>query len=717
MKVKEETNNPKSTSTIKKSVFWELFCVFSLFAIGILFVIGRLFYVQIVNKDLYVKQGKRQQQSKDTIIPQRGNIYDRNGVLLASSIRYISIAVDPTLISDTIIKKLDTTIVRKNIDSVAVFLERYKGIPKNETIKKIKQVKNENIIKEKNKQRKKQYIFLAKRISADKENSFKNLKDVGIIIETEYIRHYNYSSVAAQILGHTNDKKEGIEKQYDSILSGVSGYRYVYKDAKGTKRPALDLPTISPIDGANLYLTIDINLQEIVEFELARGVRSAAAESGTIIAMDPETGEILACASYPSYNPNDPSAYNPEAARIRSITDVFEPGSTFKAITAAAGFEEKIITKMSDMFYGYHGLYQQNTYSITDGKAFGMASFYDAFVHSSNIILADIAVKTKRNVFMKYIRDFGFGSETGIDLPGEIRGAYPDPKNVKDVDLRYLGHGYQISITPIQLVNAYSAIANNGNLLQPYIVKKIVDKDKIVMEKNKKIIRNVIKSHSTATNLKILLTGAVKEGTGTKAFIKNFKIAGKTGTAQKYKDGTYQNKKYIGSFIGFYPADKPKICMLIMIDEPQGNYYGGTIAAPIFKNIALRHAGINSDIIDDYGNKTTSLVYVPRLEGLRYETSNMLLSSLGITLTSDYKKGIIASQNPYADARIKKENDIKVYPVDLSNSTLPKVIGLPTRNAISILHSNGYKVKVSGTGKVFAQDWNQNEKICYIKCR
>ena len=730
--MKEETdNNSKPASTIKKTTFWELFCVFGGLAVVLVIIIVRLFYVQVINKDVYVARAEKQQRSVDTIIPQRGNIYDRNGVLLASSIKYISIAVDPTIIKDSVIKNttvngLEKKVTIKVIDSVAVLLEKYKGIPKNETIKKIKQVQKENSKKERNKV---QYIHLANRIPSDKEISFKELKDRGIIIGTEYIRHYNYSNIASQILGHTDANslgKGGIELQYDSILRGIAGHRYVYKDAKGTKRHALNLPEVFPVDGADLYLSIDINLQEIVEYELARGVINAAAKSGTVIALDPETGEVLSCASYPSYNPNNPSAYNPDAARIRSITDAFEPGSTFKAMTATAGIEEKV-TRLSDRFNGFKGLYQQTEYSIRDEYPLEVTSFYNAFVHSSNIILSELAVRTKKNVFLKYIRDFGFGAETRIDLPGEIRGSVPKLDSINNTDLRYLGHGYQIATTPIQLVAAYSAIANDGHLLQPYIVKKIVDKDKIILNRDKQIIRKVMSSN-TAADLKTLLTGAVKEGTGTKAYIEDLKIAGKTGTAQKLKAGTYKSNKYIGSFIGFYPADKPKICMLVMIDEPEGNYYGGSIAAPIFRNIALRYTGINSDIINNYVSKPKNgLIYVPQLEGLQYEIGQKILTSLGlnpvIEVPDPEKNSIIVQQNPYPGARIRKGSDVKINletPSNVQNPNLPKVVGLPLRNAISVLHTNGYKANISGSGKVYAQEWKSNEKkeqICYLLCK
>jgi len=242
-------------------------------------------------------------------------------------------------------------------------------------------------------------------------------------------------------------------------------------------------------------------------------------------------------------------------------------------------------------------------------------------------------------------------------------------------------------------------------------------------------------SPNTATNLKNLLIGVVEEekGTGRRAFIKNLKIAGKTGTTKKLKDKKYEGSdKYIGSFIGFFPADKPKICMLVMIDEPSlYNYYGGSVATPIFKNIALRYSAINTNIINDYVNKDiTDLVLVPQLKGMKYETAQAVLTPLGLTLTIDTDKTnsnkencIIINQNPYPAARIKKGSSIKVNLEELNtapNIKRPNVIGMPLRSAISVLHINGYKANVSGSGKVYAQEWKLNEKkehICYLKCK
>ena len=749
--MKNQSKDKENTKTnIKKITFWEMFFVFGILTLCLLFIIGRLFYVQVINNDKYVELAKQQQQYKEKVIPQRGNIYDRNGMLLASSIKYITIAVDPTVIKDTTIIKekiikdttingkivKDTTIrnkVIKNIDSLAILLEKYKDIPRNETINKIRKIQKENIGKEKNKQN--QYVNLARRITSDKAGSFQFLKKRGILIETEYRRHYNYSNVAAQILGYVNNEsigKDGIERQYDAILRGVPGDRYVYIDANKNIRPALDLPTTPPIEGKNLYLTIDINLQEIIEYELAKGVREASAKAGTIIALNPETGEVLACASYPNYNPNNPSEYTPEAARIRSVTDVFEPGSTFKAITASAGLEEKTV-RLTDLFNGYQGLYKRATYSIKDDNPLGMTTFYNAFTQSSNIILGELAVITKKNPFMNYIQNFGFASETGIDLPGEVRGFFPKSDSVNNDVLRFLGHGYGGAVTAIQLATAYSAIANGGSLIKPYIVKKITDKDNIVIEeikKEKRLVRKVI-SQNTATDLKNLLIGVVEEekGTGKNARINNLKIAGKTGTTKKLKDNKYEGSDlYIASFAGFYPADKPKVCMYVMIDEPAYNYYGGSVAAPIFKKIALRYSSINPNIISDYVNTSiTDLVLVPQLKGMKYEAAKTILASLGLKIEPDKinnkENTTITNQNPYPAAKIKKGSSVKVNTEELHiapNTNKPNVKGLPLRSAISILHVNGYKSHVTGSGKVYEQVWKLNEKkehICYLKCR
>jgi cell division protein FtsI (penicillin-binding protein 3) len=491
------------------------------------------------------------------------------------------------------------------------------------------------------------------------------------------------------------------------------------------------MPTIDPINGSDIYLTIDIELQKIVEFELMQGVKNADATSGTVIAIKPESGEILACASYPTYNPNIPSTYTSDNMRIRAVTDAYEPGSTFKAITASAALSEDAV-KPTDLFNGFNGSFVQTNYTIKDEHPLGLATFADAFKYSSNIILSQVALKIPEHSFYKYIRDFGFGLKTGIDLPGEVSGK--TPKGIlRSVDKRFLGYGYGIMVTPVQLTTAYSAIANDGKLMKPYVMQKIVNADKSETKQKPQSIRNVI-TESTAETMTTLLTSVVQNGTGTKAFIPDLKIAGKTGTAQLLISGKYSTSNHIASFIGYYPADNPQICMLVLIDKPKSNYYGGSVAAPIFKSIALRWASIspnildaktsNTNVIEMVGNRpNTSLVYVPELKGSSIDDAENILTSIGLIAKYGSREGIVMSQYPEAGKRIKVGSTISLNVANKTSDTplpSPNVVGLSLRQAIAVLHNAGYKAQVKGSGIVQEQYWEKNaknEKVCVLICK
>lgn len=723
---KDNTTNPNKFY-VREKKFWKFWVVMMLLTFGLIVVVGRLLYIQIINSEKYLELAKNQQQTKQKIIPQRGNIYDRNGNLLASTIKSVSIAVDPTEL--------------KNKDSLATLIERDIGIKRDVVLEKINSSKG-------------QFLRLCRRVSPNKTFKIKELKengvrqekngrkikspDKGILLIDEPTRYYNYSSVAAQIIGCTNLENKGlsgIELGYDSLLCGKPGYMIMYRDAKQRLRPALNLPTIEPENGSNIYLTIDIELQKIVEFELMQGVMSSQGRSGTAIALDPNTGEVLACASYPGYNPNLPATYSSENMRIRAISDAYEPGSTFKAITAAAAVEEKIV-KPTDLFNGFNGVFVQSSYTLRDEHRLGIATFKEAFEYSSNIILSQVAMKIPDKSFYKYIRDFGFGLKTDLNVPGEITGKIPKFNAINPVDKRFIGFGYGIMTTPIQLVAAYSAIANKGKLMKPYIITKIEKDSKILREVKPQLVRNVV-SEGTSKTLTELLKGVVQNGTGKKAYIEGLEVAGKTGTAQLLISGSYSKSNHIASFIGYYPANNPKICMLVFVESPQLNFYGGSVAAPIFKNIALRWASISPNFLNKQNNNNDikkNIVYVPELKGISIDDAQAILADLGLKSKTDGNNGVIVSQFPRAGTKItqntavllkvnapKTENQNNVNTVNnaVPPTTTPNVVGLSLRRAISILHNAGFKANVKGSGMVKSQKWTFNDKkeyICILYC-
>lgn len=703
---KEPQSNEKDVNQVdvRKTKFWKFWVIMFALTLGLLVVIGRLLFIQIVNSDEYLELAAKQQQTKQEIISQRGNIYDRNGNLLASTIKSISIAVDPTEL--------------QNKDALAALIEKNIGISQKSILEKINSSKG-------------QFLRLCRRISPDKVDEIRALKDRGILLIDEPTRYYNYSSVGSQVIGCTNLENQGlsgIEMKLNSLLSGKSGYMIMYRDAKQRLRPALNLPMIEPENGADIYLTLDIELQKIVEFELMQGVLSSQATSGTIIALDPGTGEVLACASYPNYNPNLPATYSSEGMKIRAIVESYEPGSTFKAITAAAGIEEKLV-RPTDAFNGFNGVLEVSGVSIRDEHPLGITSFKQAFEHSSNIVMSQLALKIPDNKFYKYIRDFGFGLKTDIDLPGEISGRTPKFDLLAQMDKRFVGFGYGVMVTPIQLVSAYSAIANQGKLLKPYVISKVVKEGKIYKEYKPQFIRQAI-SEETAKILTDLLVGAVQNGTGTKAYIKDLQVAGKTGTTQMLVSGVYSKSNHLAFFVGFYPAAQPKICMLVCIEQPRG-FYGGSVSAPIFKNIALRWASISSKFLDEIHlvknpneDKTKKLVYVPELIGLSLDDAEVILNELNLKSSNENSTGIIISQFPKAGSRVPQKTSIilKVSRPNEMNeisSTLPNVKGLSLRRAISILHNAGFRARVIGNGTVSEQRWeiNNQEYVCVLICK
>lgn len=691
----------KENTHTRKKKFWKFWLLMAMINIGLLLVIARLFQVQIIEFDKYKDKARRQHESKITLSAQRGNIYDRNGKLLASTVKSYSIAADPT--------------VMQNREKVVSLLEKKLGISKSSIEDKIKSAKGS-------------FVWLVRGVSPDKISEINKLNDRGLIKIKEPKRHYYYGSAASQILGCTdidNRGLTGIELGWDSMLTGRSGYMMMYRDAMGRLRPSADLPIIPATNGYSLQLTLDIELQRIVEFELMQGVLNAQAESGTVVAIKPSSGEILAMATYPGFNPNSPSTFTSANMRNRAITDVYEPGSTFKLITAAAAIEEKITT-FDERFNGFNGELHFSHYVIRDVHPIGMATFREGMIHSSNIILSSVAAKIPDYKFYKYIRDFGFGISSGIDLPGEVPGRTQRAEQMNVSAKRFIGFGYGLLSTPLQVANAYAAIANNGIMMKPYAIKAIYDeKGELVREYKPEKIRRVV-SENTVKQLNEVLTDVVSKGTGSGARIEGLSIAGKTGTSQQLVEGTYSKADYNASFVGYFPADNPQICILVFLDKPKTSIYGGSTAAPIFKNIALRWVSLPSQsytLNSKNSSKTNDTIYVPNLNGLLIEDAGTILNNLGVRWTSNSQSGIVQSVFPKPGDKILRSTVIKIKSSGDSLATkpekLPSVVGLSVRRALTVLHSSGIKTRVKGSGKVIRQIWERNERneqICTLIC-
>ncbi|MCL5020983.1 MAG: penicillin-binding transpeptidase domain-containing protein, partial [Bacteroidetes bacterium] len=587
-------------------------------------------------------------------------------------------------------------------------------------------------------QTKAHFVWLARDLTPAQSGALQGFKMYGLIRLQEQRRMYPYSSSAGQILGFTNVDGRGaagIELEFDSILAGTNGYEIMQRDGLGRKMPSVSYPKVDPIPGCNIQLTLDMNIEQIVEQELAAGVKRTGAKAGTAVFMDPNTGEILAMATYPAFNPGNLGDYKPSDARDRAITDVYEPGSTFKIVTASAALEEGIV-KPDKVFFADNGNYTYFGNVISDFEPSGWITFKRAIEVSSNIVFSKVGRKVGSDKFYRYARDFGFGTPTGITLPGEVSGELPKPYQWSRVSLAYMSFGYGVLVTTLQMAQAYAAIANGGTLMQPYIVNKITAPDGEVVFQNEPMeIRRVV-TPDVAQTLTGLFVDVVKHGTGQNASVSSFVIAGKTGTARKLVDGKYSETYYHASFAGFFPVPDPQFAGYIMIDSPKRGYTGGACAAPIFKRIAERIYGImqrkntdftNGDVrmasntgsVDDsqsakaapatytaaFSTDNSGQVRVPDVSFLDYSSAAAILDEFGLrTLRSGRHGFIVLSEKPSAGTVVRKGSTIDLKVVDASQVTrMPNFKGTSVRNATSFLIAAGIPFHVVGSGKIVSQ--------------
>lgn len=559
---------------------WKLILVFISFLVSLVIVIVKLFIIQFIEAGKYQEIARNQHESTIFLRPERGNIYDRNGKILATNRISYSFAVDPTLINKP-----------ELIEQIAYLIDSTKGDIYQKLINKITTTK-------------KSFVWLIRGLDDSEASKFSNLNIPGLIKIVEPKRTYVYNEFASQLLGFTDVDSKGIagmELYLDSFLKGTSGKMTVLRDAIGRLRPIANLPVEFAKNGCSVELTIDIELQKIMDTELINGALKTGSSGAVAIAIVPETGEILAMSSYPSVNPNM-SINNPSDLRNKAITDIYEPGSTFKIVTAAAAIEEGLIQPES-IVNGYNGVFVNNDFKITDTHPFDKTTFSEAFRYSSNIVFANLAASIPDAKFYKYIRDFGFGHNLDFDSYGESEGLVKKINEFNTISKKFIGFGYGISVTPLQLLCSYSIIANSGKMMKPYVIKSIKNNSgDIIYEGKPQKIRQVV-SQKTSEILKKLLIGVVENGTGQYAQIPGLSIGGKTGTSQQFVEGSYSKTDYTASFVGFFPAESPKIAILVLLDKPSGNYYGGATAAPIFKNIVKGWLTLNPNILKGVQSK------------------------------------------------------------------------------------------------------------------
>lgn len=544
-----------------KSFKTRLFIVFSFFLIALGFFLFRLGFIQLFKSSKYLSLAQNQSRVVIEMPPARGQILDRNGRALALDVRLDSVfAVSREM---------------KHKEKVADTLSRVLGLNRAEVLQRLK--------------RDKLFVWIARKITDKQAAELRAAKITSLGFVKESQRVYPKGLTACHLVGFTdidNNGLEGIELNYNSFLKGVPGWRLAQKDAKQRELISKELGMVSPVDGYNIHLTIDEVIQALAEKELEATCKKHNAIGGSVIVMEPKTGDILAMAVYPRYDPNEAGKSKPEERRNRAITDLFEPGSVFKSFTLSAILENKAVG-LDEKFNCENGAWAVAGKVLHDHGKHGVMSFREIIEKSSNIGTVKCAMRLGADRFYKTVKAFGFGERTGIALAGEINGIVPNPKNWSRSSIINLPIGQGIAVTPIQLASAMNAIANNGVLMKPRIISLIDDPEgKPLKTFEPEQVRQVV-SKETSLQARSVLEGVVSRGTGKKAAVPGFKAAGKTGTAQKIlPNGTYSHDHFIASFVGFVPYDEPKLVISVSIDEPHPVYFGGEVAAPVFAKVA-----------------------------------------------------------------------------------------------------------------------------------
>jgi cell division protein FtsI/penicillin-binding protein 2 len=607
-----------------------------LLMVGTAVIIVRLFTIQILDSQRYAIRSRDQTQQRLILPAKRGNIYDRKGTLLASSMES-AISINPDIFPSGYSRPAATD------------------------------------------------------------------------------RVYPFGETGGPLLGYVGKDGYGlggVEFSFDKYLRGEDGWIILQKNGHNKRYRKIGLPFKEPRSGHDVYLTIDNNIQKIAQTVIRQTVHALKAKGGMCIVMDPSNGKILAMVNEPSFNPNFPSKYSMISRQNKCISNIYEPGSTFKVITAAAALQDNIMREQ-DIIYGNKGLYEVYEHVIRDHTPYGYLTFENAFAYSSNVCFAKISNDVGNERLYRFTRDFGFGAKCGIELPGEEVGILRPVKYWSGRTRVTMAMGQEISVTLLQMILPFVAVANGGVLVSPEICEKIVNSDnEVVKSFNYRPVRRVL-SEDVAQRLRSMMKKVVDNGTGKNASIDGVSVAGKTGTSQKPENGTYSKIKSWSSFIGFVPAEDPVLVCAVMIDEPLNGEMGGVAAAPAFKKIMTQ---IISHPELEYAEKVlhkntapfqkNSAVKIPQMCGLPKDSAARILNSCKMKYRFFGNGNIIT----YQTLLFKGEEKSPVLALYLDNSEqgllkkeIPYCIGRDLRDAVNMIILNGIKPHVVGAGMVRRQ--------------
>ena len=688
----------------------------ALLFLWILAICFRLVRLQVVKYGDFVQRAQRQQNRTIPTEPRRGNIYDRDGYALAMSIDVDSVFAVPSEIHDQ--------------ETTATLLGNVLGMDPRDIVARMQASRN--------------FVYIKRKIDGETSNRVRQLNLRGIYFRKEPKRFYPKRELAAQVLGYVGMDDEGLgglERQFDDDLRGIPGQELISIDARRKWFSRVERP---PDPGQNLVLTIDQTIQYIAETELQKGMEDTKAIAGTVVVENPRTGEILALANRPTFNPNVFNNVPPESLKDRAVSDVYEPGSVFKIVTYSAAIDQHVVTP-EDHIDCQHGSIDVFGMKIHDHESLGVVTIAEALAHSSDVAAIKVGMKLGDQRLYHYIHDYGFGQQTGIELPGETRGLAKPVSRWSKVSIGAISMGQEIGVTPLQTISLVSTIANDG----VYTPTRIVAGELPPASKALPVVFHPAQQHRvvstmTAAEMKKMLEGVVLFGTARRAILDGYTVAGKTGTAQKVDPatGVYSKTKYVASFIGFAPVNNPAITIAVILDSPIGLHQGGQVSAPVFKRIAmqvLEYMHVPRDL-DVKSPQRQTLVASTKDSDLTDESPDHLGTPLqdDAAAASNAKATTTAakpaSSNEAAAATTAKISDTKppassgteiaqvtalppqpapagqsapngtvVLDVD-SGVVVPSFLGKPLRSAVETAQQSGLEINAIGSG-VARQQW------------
>ena len=637
----------------KKRLLIFLFC--SMF--GYLLLVGRVTFIEFFRAEKWQEMAYEQQTRDRLITPKRGAILDRNGEGIALTETVNAVSVIPVQV--------------KEKEKTARFLAEELELAYEEVLEKVCQ--------------KAALVRIQTKVDTETAAKIREAGYEGVKVDEDVRRVYPYSELAAHVVGFVGKDNQGIiglEAKYDSLLEGEQGKILTLTDSRGNEVSS-EQERIPPVDGKNLVTTIDVVMQQYAEQTIRKAVETKSAKKGLIILLNPQNGEIYAMANYPTFDLNEPFAINDgELAEIwdsfsqeeqndylnqmwrnAAINDTYEPGSTFKIVTSSAGLEEGAVTEESSFYCrGFHVAGDRQIKCWRYPRTHGAENFVQGVQNSCNPVFMEIGERLGAETFLEYMQKFGFAEKTGVDLAGEATGIIHKLENIGPVELATMSFGQSFQITPLQLLRAAAAIVNGGNLITPHFAKGIADENGKLMEVFQYVEGEQVISRETSETMKTILESVVAEGTGSKAYLSGYRIGGKTATSEKLPR---RSGKYIASFMAFAPAEDPQVMALVLIDEPQGVYYGGTVAGPVMQELLqniLPYLGIEPKYSEKEAEAAADLqTTVPDLTGMTVGEAKNELFKAGLSAEIEQEGELVERQMPPVGETVNKGEKILLY--------------------------------------------------------